>query len=1121
MKKFILAACYLVLSPLITMAQVLPPDQTETPTEVSLFDENSSPVIETPTLSPTAFTDTESTEPNKLTVEVTDDNQVVAVKLVLGLTAEELTTEISLEIGSGDKWEGEIPDLEAITYYYKIIATDDDNESTVSDLLSFEVIEGIPVVPQNISAAELYHNKVVATWDLSEKATNYTYELNTTEDFSGGIVASGSVTEPILTIDNLEIETTYYLKVNAVRESTETMTSEYGSLTFTTLEQPAPELASETAELLPFASTLPGEVSELQTYTLTGEYLTNSLTITPPENFEIALEDTWYTNSAPLVLTEYNNESPFELTIKVRFSPTIPGVFSGNIVHTTENLPADLTIAVTGTGIAYEPTNQPTGFRLGGQAENNFTFLWDTPTGDIFPTGYTLFISLSNPPLPVDGVAIEQDTDFSDGIASFQVAEGSTSIEVMIPGSETKWLATLIPKNGTDGQVNYKTDEPLAQAFLFTPLNDRPNAWINEFHYDNATTVVDGTEYGDTEEDVEIVIENISQYPAENFMIIHYNGADGEILTQKELGEPTLTLDGFSFFHIPFSDLQNGDDGLALIYQNKVVQFISYEDTFMATEGPALGYTSTLIPVEESNDTPIFYSLQLSGTGSQYSDFTWQEAQQSTYGALNPEQSLSPSPVSQTVWSGNISTGWEDAGNWSDGVPSSSLKAIIPAGCVNYPTLNSTISCKALILESDASLCGQEFLPTDALIYVKRSLSIDKWLFLTSPVTNATTSTFHPNYGLVYLITYDNDKPEDATAWNYVQDQAMPLNPMTGYGFFSTRQEMELIFSGNPITTNQQHELRYLAEGNNWNFIGNPYLGSIAWSSSTLTNTTNSAYIFDPEQNTYLTIDSDGKINGETQGYIPPLQGFFIESIAPETVELDITTTTHGVQNFYKSIDIPEEFVQLKATGINGCDYATVKFSESNQDECNICEDSRKRMNYDIGLPQVWIEHNNVKLAVDQRNSYPEVLPLGIYISEKSEITLSAKISENFTEERSLFLRDNQTGEIYDIRNSNAITVEVTPDQVSGRFELILKNGTGWGTQQRDGLKIFGYQNTITIDSNHPIDGTIAIYSLLGQKIMEEKLSQATHHTLEPGTGNFIVRWKDKQGIQVHKITLH
>lgn len=92
-------------------------------------------------------------------------------------------------------------------------------------------------------------------------------------------------------------------------------------------------------------------------------------------------------------------------------------------------------------------------------------------------------------------------------------------------------------------------------------------------------------------------------------------------------------------FMLPVDGLQNGNPDGLMLYNNStatIVQFLSYEGVFTATNGPANGITSTDIGVTESNTTtPVGSSLQLTGTGNEYSQFTWNTPLPASFGSLN------------------------------------------------------------------------------------------------------------------------------------------------------------------------------------------------------------------------------------------------------------------------------------------------------------------------------------------------------------------------------------------------------------------------------------------------------------------------------------------------------
>src|SRR5262249_1618261 len=203
-------------------------------------------------------------------------------------------------------------------------------------------------------------------------------------------------------------------------------------------------------------------------------------------------------------------------------------------------------------------------------------------------------------------------------------------------------LVTLTDSTGHDGTLA-ATPTTLATASAneaFRGVAFAPQAtasatpWINEFHYDNA-----GTDTGEFIEIAGAAGTNLSGYS-----LVLYNGADGASYTTTPLsGVIANQQNGFGTisFSYPTNGIQNGSpDGIALVGpDNTVIQFLSYEGAFTAVGGPANGMTSTDVGVSEPGDVNG-QSLQLAGTGTRYSDFTWHTEQAQTAGAVNTGQNF-------------------------------------------------------------------------------------------------------------------------------------------------------------------------------------------------------------------------------------------------------------------------------------------------------------------------------------------------------------------------------------------------------------------------------------------------------------------------------------------------
>ena len=155
--------------------------------------------------------------------------------------------------------------------------------------------------------------------------------------------------------------------------------------------------------------------------------------------------------------------------------------------------------------------------------------------------------------------------------------------------------------------------------------------FINEIHYDNSGT--------DRNEFVEVAGSagiNLSGWTLE-----FYNGGNGTLYKTVNFADIALVdqSNGFGFAAISVAGIQNGAaDGIALIDSNNtLVQFLSYEGKLRAKNGTAKNLLSQDIMISENSSTPDNWSLQLTGSGTSYSDFSWIAAE-STSGVTNLDQ---------------------------------------------------------------------------------------------------------------------------------------------------------------------------------------------------------------------------------------------------------------------------------------------------------------------------------------------------------------------------------------------------------------------------------------------------------------------------------------------------
>ncbi len=198
----------------------------------------------------------------------------------------------------------------------------------------------------------------------------------------------------------------------------------------------------------------------------------------------------------------------------------------------------------------------------------------------------------------------------ADGVTSTDIGQAeasSTEIGFSLQRNEDDtWDA---PRAETKGGDNSPPPPPI-------------EARINEFHYDNV-----GTDQG---EFIEVRVN--AGGDASGLAVTLYNGSNGSVYNTLSLGAPAGSDGTWDYYVIdlPPNGLQNGSpDGIALSNGGALIEFLSYEGSFVGVGGPADGVTSTDIGQSEASSTEIGFSLQRNA------DDTWDAPRAETKGAAN------------------------------------------------------------------------------------------------------------------------------------------------------------------------------------------------------------------------------------------------------------------------------------------------------------------------------------------------------------------------------------------------------------------------------------------------------------------------------------------------------
>jgi hypothetical protein len=397
--------------------------------------------------------------------------------------------------------------------------------------------------------------------------------------------------------------------------------------------------------LTPF-STVAGTASAAQSFSVSGSNLTSDITVTAPTGFEVSTDAASYASSKTLAQAS-GTVSATTISVRIAAATAAGALASANVtVQATGVTTANVAVSGTVTTPALTLILNPTSV-----AENAGANASTGTVGIPASLGSDLIITLAS-----------TNTAAATVPASVTITSGQTSatfaIAAVANSSSYGAATTAIQASNS----NYTT----ASATLTVTNVDVPPAplaakgWINEFHYDNSTA-------NDPGEFVEIVL---APGTSSNVSLVFYNGGSSAASAAAAIPynvtpsggtsvadvpfslmtAGTTTPEGYRVLSVSFADniFQNGSpDGVALIIDGVVEEFLSYEGVMTASTGAAAGYTSTDCKVSESSATPNT-SLQRVGPGSRGSDFAWIAGAASSKGSPNSSQNLGATGVQGT-----------------------------------------------------------------------------------------------------------------------------------------------------------------------------------------------------------------------------------------------------------------------------------------------------------------------------------------------------------------------------------------------------------------------------------------------------------------------------------------
>jgi PKD repeat protein len=669
---------------------------------------------------------------------------------------------------------------------------------------------------------------------------------------------------------------------------------------------------------------------------------------------------------------------------------------------------------------------------------------------------------------------------------------------------------------------------------------------------------VDADQSGsDTEEFIELY--GPANLSLNGYVLVAYNG-NGDISYQA-WDLDGYSLDGDGYFVLGSSNVANVDyvTGNNILQNGADAVALYVGDASSFPNGTALT-TSDLVDAlvydtNDNDDAGLLSLLQAGepqineagrGSSAPYSNQrlpngSGGQTYTSTYDQATPTPGAVNVP-SFTDWNGATDSDWFTAANWSNGIPTATINAVIPevsapatfpvidaAGAVaedlkvennatltiapaGQLTVNGQLSnangANGIILQSNASGQGSLLSYDATYMTVETFISQDQWHMVTAPVANDTAG--------VFMGIYLQDYTEADSTWAYISDESTPMNLGDGFFTWSAGSNYTANHVGVINVADVSPEVSFTdphphAGGQGWNMVGNPFTSAVEWNNNwTLTNIDATMYIYDGTQYKNMNTTGTGSLTNQD---IPVGQGFWIRTNAANpAITIPASERKHSTIGFYK------EDVKQISIFVKGNDYSDEMVISLNDNATSSFDNEYDayKLKGIMAAPQLYMVQENINLSTN-------ILPFteGMTIQTNLEVGVQDFYTismENTQFDGDIYLEDLQTGEIINL-SDKAYTFYAQPSDASERFLIHFASPNGISNQTSSDIHVYSNENTVYLVSSNKMDAVVNIYNVLGQTLLSQKVTGGNANIQIPDyQGNIIVEVRNNTNVFTQKL---
>ncbi len=474
------------------------------------------------------------------------------------------------------------------------------------------------------------------------------------------------------------------------------------------------------------------------------------------------------------------------------------------------------------------------------------------------------------------------------------------------------------------------------------------------------------------------------------------------------------------------------------------------------------------------------------------------------------------------TWTGQVSTDWNTAGNWSPAtVPPATASIIIPVGCLQYPVITGlatvvagdvhistgatitigyagslTVTNSLTIDDSHGLEIQSSELGTGSLISGAISGAGTAWIeryitgytgppdgrhFLSSPVLDQpVVPNFSPG---PYDEMYRWDEPTD-----YWQNYHVHLWPTMilceGYlvSYMSTATKF---FDGVPNTgsydmTNLSYTATTVYHG--WHLLGNPYPSALKWNNGdwNLSNVQFICKVLNPG-GTYTDLGPNS--------VIPAANGMMVWVNGPtNSLTIPAAARVHDTTRWYKSADVTENRLKLTAYANSDNTYqeTVVGFDGGATEEYDLYYDSRFFQGVSQS-PTMWSatpSQHSLSTNITPTTALPGTFVVYFSKGDASIYTMTASGMETFPPDVTITLEDLVADTTQDLRQDpNYLFTSSFNDQMN-RFKVHFSGYTVINEKGEELISVYACDKSIMIVNNSgKLIRQVVVYDVPGREV--------------------------------------